>query len=94
MGLIYILIFFKILQGENVQISNSQYCDLCLLSEIFQVNLLQQWLHKYIDQHSDDIDFIIDLIHQLNVFNVNLQDDSKKTILYYSCIQKKTTAVQ
>lgn len=57
-----IIAFIKILKEENVKITNDQYFDLFKLSEIFKVNSLLNFLKKYAQSHSENIDFIVNLI--------------------------------
>lgn len=46
--------------------SSCQYCDLCKLSEIFKCKSLIKFLDDYSKKNSDNIDFIINAILELN----------------------------
>ena len=73
-----IKLFFKLLQDEEIQKSSDQYCDFCQLSELFKVNSLQKFLIKYAKQHSDDINFIINLmINQKTIETDSLSSNDK-----------------
>ncbi|KAK8892878.1 hypothetical protein M9Y10_030129 [Tritrichomonas musculus] len=58
--------FIKLLQGENSEITNDDYCDLYRLSVEFKVEILQNILDEYSKQHSTDTDFIIISLLQYN----------------------------
>ena len=63
--------FIKLLQGENSEITNDDYCDLYRLSVEFKVEILQNILDEYSKQHSTDTDFIIISLLQYNSPNFN-----------------------
>lgn len=54
--------FFRMIQEEKVEIKINQYCDLCRLSQIFQVQILQKVLKRYAKKYSSDIEYIINLL--------------------------------
>lgn len=57
-----IVLFFQLLQEENVEIQNEQYLDLCILSKLYKVNSLAKVLDDYSEKHINDIDFAINLL--------------------------------
>lgn len=57
-----ILTFLIMLQGRDFTVVNEQFCDLSKLSYLFKIDLLQKFLEKYANNHSNDIDFNINLI--------------------------------
>ena len=54
--------FFKLLNDEQIEVSSDQYCDLCKLSEIFEVDSLQKLLDNYLENHCQNVDLMINLI--------------------------------
>lgn len=54
--------FFKLLDDEQIEVSSDQYCDLCKLSEIFEVESLQELLDNYLENHSQNTDLMINLM--------------------------------
>ena len=57
-----IFTFFKLLEDEQIEVSSDQYCDLCKLTEIFEIDSLQKLLDKYLENHSQNIDLMIKLM--------------------------------
>lgn len=54
--------FFKLIDDEEVNISNEEYFDLCKLSTLLQVDSLHKYLQEYTKEHSNDIDFLLTMI--------------------------------
>ena len=54
-----IIIFFRIIKEERVDITNDRYYDLFILSKKFKVHLLQKILERYSKENMKDVNFII-----------------------------------
>lgn len=54
-----IILFFKLIQDENVSIINDNYRDLRKLSDYFKVQKLRKFLDKYSKNYLTDLDSII-----------------------------------
>ena len=61
-----IILFFKLINEEDVKIKGPECFELYLLAKKFKVNTLIQLLQKYSQNHSNDISFIINLLLKQN----------------------------
>lgn len=61
--------FFKLIQDEDIEMTNDKYFDFYKLSEFFQVKSLSKNLDKYYERSISNIDFIIQFI--LNEIETN-----------------------
>ena len=72
-----ISIFFKLLNEKNVEIDETFYYDLYILSDLFKVNILKNFFENYFRDNIENIDFVInsyfkhiesqnDIAHQTN----------------------------
>lgn len=93
-----ITVFFNLLKDEKIKITHDQYCDLCKLSDIFEVEPLQKCLNKYMKKNSKNLDLLINLICQQNLdqyqdiisqnsFSSDMEDELSKNI--NECLKKK-----
>ena len=58
-----VLIFFKVIEDEKqVKIDTQSFYDLSLLSQHYKVKKLEKNLKKYVEKHSNDVNFIINTI--------------------------------
>ena len=56
------ILFFKLLEDEDVKLDNNNYIDVYKLSKLFRAELLIQVLKSYIFTHLYDVSLIINLI--------------------------------
>lgn len=74
------ILFFSTFKNKNFLINNQTYCDLCKLSNFFQVKRLIKILDEFKDNHNFDPDFIInEILKQIqnNSDDAQLFNDSK-----------------
>lgn len=70
-------IFFDLLEEKKVKISQNNYLDLCKLSEMFEVEVLKKCLTRYSKNHSNDIDFILNILIENEKQDENFEVYSK-----------------
>lgn len=61
-----IILFFNLINEQNIVITNTEFYDLFILSKLFKVICLEKILLKYVKKHSQDISFIVHLICESN----------------------------
>lgn len=90
--------FFNLLNDKNSDIKSDQYYDLCKLSEKLKVKVLQKTLEQYAKDHSNDVDFIINLMLEENsnksdeLFSFDYVSKNMESILSKNvnkCLQNK-----
>lgn len=57
-----IILFFKLIQKEDVEIDSSNYFDLIKLSNIFKSKQIKKVLKKIFNENSESIEFVLKLI--------------------------------
>lgn len=67
-----IILFIRLLNEEDVEISINEYLDLYKLAKFFQVKTLEKYLSKFVLNHLNDIEFIVDIINEIS--NSNSED--------------------
>ena len=60
-----IKIFINLLKDEKIAINNECYIDLIKLSHFYEVHSLIKCLNKYAHNHSNDIEFAIEILHSI-----------------------------
>lgn len=93
-----IIIFFKIINEENIQITNDQYYDLFILAKHFRVESLLKILDNFANKDMDDITFLITSIldkqclcglnnDHITEFQIDLEDKLSRKI--NDCLQNE-----
>lgn len=92
------ILFFKLIQNENINITNDNYRDLYKLSDYFQVKKLKKFLNKYSKSYLSDINMIIFQILEKNSVNneqnsfvdsFNNEMEQKLSSRINECLQNK-----
>lgn len=77
---ISIIMFFKLIQKEDVEIDSSNYFDLFKLSSIFKSQKIKKVLKKTLEDNSENIEFVLKLIYDYklndNLTTIDIDDIS------------------
>ncbi|KAK8889906.1 hypothetical protein M9Y10_034660 [Tritrichomonas musculus] len=76
-------LFFDFLEERVVTISSDEYWDLCRLSKIFEIRLLEKFLKQYSNMKSEDIDFQINLINEYERVRIGKNDSETDDEIFF-----------